>query len=71
MSKIITLLENLPHKTCTPIQAGVKSSMHGIVDDISTNVCLIIDCMAVMQELMAVEPFKNCKDLSTALCCTH
>ena len=40
--------------------------MHGMVHDLSTNVCLIIDSMAVAQESIAVKSIQNSKDLNAS-----
>jgi len=57
-SKVISVLENLPSN------ASPESSVHE--PEQYRNTCFIIDGMAVVQELMAVKPFDNCKSLSHA-----
>ena len=55
-SKVIAIIEKLP--TDVPDAAPIPN--HYI------NTCLIIDAMAVVQELMSVKPLVNCKSLSDA-----
>ena len=55
-SKVIALIEKL--STDVPDAAPIP--------DHYTNTCLIIDAMAVVQELMSVKPLVNCKSLSDA-----
>jgi hypothetical protein len=58
-SKVITILENMPPKFEPCHQKSYQDTSH-------TNACLIVDRMAVVQELMAVKSFENCTTLSNA-----
>ena len=40
--------------------------MHGMVHDLSTNVCFKIDSMAVVQESIAVKSIQNSKNLNAS-----
>ena len=64
-SQVITVLENLPHKTP---EMGLVESLAQASDQGTTNsrMCLIVDGMAAVQELMAVKSFENCHVLSNA-----
>ena len=53
---MIAIIEKLP--TDIPDAAPIPNHY--------TNTCLIIDAMAVVQELMSVKPLVNCKSLSDA-----
>ena len=64
-SKIITVLENLPAKLSDNSSSEPPLEEHGHHTD-TGQMCLIVDGMAVVQELMAVKQFENCKALSDA-----
>ena len=59
-STIISILENIPGKP--PDMSSTCSS----VQELNSKRCLIVDGMAVVQELMAVKSFENCKALGNA-----
>ena len=65
-SKVIAILENLP--VTSP--ESVIEEPHNPTDRPTCNqsgpMCLIVDGMAVVQELMAVKQFKSCKALGDA-----
>ena len=57
-NKVITVLESL-----STVAPGADSAQELNLD---AHHCLIVDGMAVVQELMAVKSFKNCDDLGNA-----
>ncbi len=62
-SSIVAVLEDLPaqvpnsSQTESPLQENNQNT---------TSMCLVVDGMAVVQEIMAVKPLKNCKELVDA-----
>jgi len=60
-SAVIHLLENLVQSDNPTIQAATTQSTNE-----EEGVCLIVDGMAVLQELMAVKNVKTCKELGTS-----
>jgi hypothetical protein len=63
-SKVIAVLENLPQQGAEIM--STESSTQELEHGRAPNMCLIVDGMAVVQELMAVQSFENCKAYSDA-----
>jgi hypothetical protein len=62
-STTIHMLENM---TQTDVNTTQEGTAHNTNEDKDEGTCLVIDGMAVLNELMAVKNFKNCKDLGTS-----
>ena len=63
-SKVIAVLENLPQQGAEIM--STESSTQELEHGRALNMCLIVDGMAFVQELMAVQSFENCKAYSDA-----
>ncbi|CAB3982956.1 Hypothetical predicted protein [Paramuricea clavata] len=64
-SSIIAVLEDLPAQASTNSQTLTESPSRESNQN-TTSTCLVVDGMAVVQEIMAVKPLKNCKELADA-----
>lgn len=62
-SSIITVLEELPAQAPNNSQTESSSQEN---NQNTTSMCLVVDGMAVVQEIMAVKPLESCKELGDA-----
>jgi hypothetical protein len=65
-SEVIAFLENMPDQDAENMGTAELSAHESDHGPAASNKCLIVDGMAVVQELMAVRSFENCLDLSNA-----
>ena len=62
-SSIIAVLEDLPAQASTNSQTLTEYPSR---ENNQSSTCLVVDGMAVVQEIMSVKPLKNCKELADA-----
>ena len=61
-STTIHLLENMTQTDVNTIQTGIARSTNG-----DMGICFVIDEVEVLNELVALKNFKNCKDLGRSI----